>query len=126
MPVLAAAFLGLAVSCPMMGAPHSAMELFIGLNIGGFCLLLATPFYSGLMVAMDPPGRLITLSRGVLAIGSAITPSIASLMLLGGGGFPAMGYWSAVTAVVSLCAVFYAARSVGRNPAVEAARGVAA
>jgi predicted MFS family arabinose efflux permease len=112
-PVLALAFIGLAISCPMMGAPHSATELAIGLDIGGFCLLFATPFYSGLMVSMDPAGRLITLSRGVLAIGSAITPSIASLMLLGGGGFPAMGYWSAVTAVASLGLVYYAARSVG-------------
>jgi len=117
MPVLAFSFLGLAVACPMMGAPQSATVLFVGLNLGGFCLLLATPFYSGLMVAMDPLGRLITLSRGVLAIGSAITPGIASLMLIGGGGFPAMGYWSAVTAVVSLGLVYYAARSVGRTPA---------
>jgi MFS transporter, DHA1 family, inner membrane transport protein len=117
MPILAFAFLGLAIACPMMGAPQNATVLFIGLNIGGFCLLLAAPFYSGLMVAMDPRGRLITLSRGVLAIGSAITPSIASLMLIGGGGFPAMGYWSAVVALVSLGLVYYAARSVGRPPA---------
>ena len=117
MPILAFSFLGLAVACPMMGAPQNATVLFIGLNLGGFCLLLAAPFYSGLMVAMDPLGRLITLSRGVLAIGSAITPGIASLMLIGGGGFPAMGYWSAVVAVVSLGLVYYAARSVGRTPA---------
>jgi predicted MFS family arabinose efflux permease len=116
MPVLAISFLGLAIACPMMGAPPSALVLFVGLNIGGFCLLFATPFYSGLMVAMDPQGRLITLSRGVLAIGSAITPGIASLMLLGGGGFPAMGYWSSVTAVVSLVLVWYAARSVRPSP----------
>jgi predicted MFS family arabinose efflux permease len=124
-PVLAVAFLGLAIACPMMGAPRSGTELFIGLNIGGFCLLFATPFYSGLMVAMDPAGRLITLSRGVLAIGSAITPSIASLMLLGGGGFPAVGYWSAVTAVVSFGLVWYAARSVGRPAAAAAAPALA-
>lgn len=116
-PVLAIAFLGLAIACPMMGAPHSGTELFIGLNIGGFCLLFARPFYSGLMVAMDPAGRLITLSNGAIAIGRAITPSIASLMLLGGGGFPAMGDWSAVAAVVSFGLVYYAARSVRRLPA---------
>jgi predicted MFS family arabinose efflux permease len=126
LPVLAVSFLGLAIVCPMMGAPRSPTELFIGLNVGGFCLLLATPFYSGLMVAMDPAGRLITLSRGVLAIGSAITPGIASLMLLAGGGFAAMGYWSAVMAVVSFGAVYYAARSLNRAPAPPLAAAVGA
>jgi len=120
-PVLAFAFLGLAASCPVMGAPRSGTELFIALNVAGFCLLFAAPFYSGLMVAMDPAGRLITLSRGVLAVGGAITPGIASLMLLGGGGFPAMGYWSAVTAVVSFALVWYAARSVPRRPVLTPA-----
>lgn len=117
MAVLALAFVGLAISDPMMGAPASPTVLFIGLNLGGFCLLLAAPFYCGLMVAMDPQGRLITLSRGVIAIGSAITPSIASVMLLAGGGFPAMGYWSAVMALASLALVYYASRSVERRPA---------
>ncbi len=115
LPILILAFVGVAISDPMMGAPQSPLVLFLGLNLGGFCLLLATPFYSGLMVAMDPEGRLITLSRGVLAIGSAVTPSIASLMLLGGGGFPAMGYLSAVVALVSLALVYYAARSTERS-----------
>lgn len=115
MPVLAFAFLGLAISDPMMGAPSSPTVLFIGLNLGGFCLLLAAPFYQGLMCAMDPQGRLITLSRGVIAIGSAVTPSIASLMLLGGGGFPAMGYWSAVIALLSLGLVYAAYQSTQRR-----------
>jgi hypothetical protein len=119
-PVLAVAFLGLAIACPMMGAPQNATVLFIGLNIGGFCLLLAAPFYSGLMVDMDPGGRLIALSRGVLAVGQAITPGIASLMLIGGGGFPAMGDWSAVVAVVSFGLVYYAARSVAKKPILDA------
>jgi len=111
MPVLAFAFLGLAVSDPMMGAPSSPAVLFWGLNLGGFCLLLAAPFYQGLMAAMDPSGRLIALSRGVLGVGSAVTPSIASLMLLAGGGFAAMGWWSAVISVLSLGLVYYAYRS---------------
>ncbi|MGA0603223.1 MFS transporter [Caulobacter sp. KR2-114] len=111
MPVLAFAFLGLAVSDPMMGAPTSPAVLFWGLNLGGFCLLLAAPFYQGLMAAMDPSGRLIALSRGVLGIGSAVTPSIASVMLLAGGGFAAMGWWSAVISVLSLGLVYVAYRS---------------
>lgn len=119
-PILAVAFLGLAIACPMMGAPQNATVLFIGLNIGGFCLLLAAPFYSGLMVDMDPAGRLIALSRGVLAVGQAITPGIASLMLIGGGGFPAMGNWSAVVAVASFGLVYYAARSVAKKPGLDA------
>ena len=114
MPVLAVSFVGLAIACPMMGAPPNATVFFVGLNLGGFALLLAAPFYSGLLVALDPQGRLITVSRGVLAVGMAITPGIASLMLLAGGGFPAMGYWSGVVALISLALVWYADRSVSR------------
>ena len=120
MPVLAVSFLGLAIACPMMGAPPNATVFFIGLNLGGFALLLAAPFYSGLLVALDPQGRLITVSRGVLAVGMAITPGIASLMLLAGGGFPAMGYWSGVVAVLSLILVWYANRSIGRQARLAA------
>ncbi|WP_374572012.1 MFS transporter [Phenylobacterium sp.] len=123
MPVLAFAFIGLAISDPMMGAPANPTVLFIGLNLGGFCLLFAQPFYQGLMVAMDATGRLITLSRGVIAVGSAITPSIASLMLLSGGGFPAMGYWSSVVAVLSLGLVYYAHVSTQRRAAASAPVG---
>jgi MFS family permease len=115
MPVLAFAFLGLAVSDPMMGAPSTPGVLFIGLNLGGFCLLLAAPFYMGLMAEMDPRGRLISLGRGVISVGSAITPAIASLMLLAGGGFPAIGYLSAGISVFSLGLVYYAYQSTQRR-----------
>lgn len=115
MPVLAFAFLGLAISDPMMGAPSTPGVLFIGLNLGGFCLLLAAPFYMGLMAEMDPRGRLISLGRGVISVGSAITPAIASLMLLAGGGFPAIGYISAGVSVLSLGLVYYAYQSTQRR-----------
>jgi predicted MFS family arabinose efflux permease len=116
MPMIALSFLGVAASGPLVGAPHSPAMLQAGLLIGGFCIMIATPYYSGLMVVMDPTGRLITLARGVLTIGMAMTPSIASLMLLGGGGFPAMGVSSAVIGVVSLAAVYYAARGFSGGP----------
>jgi hypothetical protein len=42
-------------------------------------------------------------------------------MLLAGGGFPAMGYWSGVVAVLSLVLVWYADRSVSRMARLEPA-----
>jgi hypothetical protein len=36
-------------------------------------------------------------------------------MLLAGGGFPAMGYWSAVICLASLGLLIYAGRSVGHR-----------
>jgi predicted MFS family arabinose efflux permease len=118
MPMIALSFLGVAISGPLTGSPDSPAMLRAGLLIGGFCIMIATPYYSGLMVTADPTGRLITLSRGVLTIGMALTPSIASLMLMAGGGFPAMGVLSAVIGVASLGAVFVAERGLtgGRAP----------
>jgi predicted MFS family arabinose efflux permease len=112
MPMIALSFLGVAGSGPLIGSPLSPGMLQAGLLIGGFCIMIATPYYSGLMVVADPTGRLITLSRGVLTIGMAMTPSIASLMLIAGGGFPAMGVCSAVIGIASLGAVYYAARGL--------------
>jgi predicted MFS family arabinose efflux permease len=112
MPMIALSFLGIAVSGPMTGSPDSPAMLQAGLLLGGFCVMIATPYYSGLMVEADPTGRLITFSRGVLTIGMALTPSIASLMLMAGGGFPAMGVLSAVIGVVSLGLVYIAERGL--------------
>jgi DHA1 family inner membrane transport protein len=112
MPMIALSFLGIAISGPMTGSPDSPAMLQAGLLIGGFCIMIATPYYSGLMVVADPTGRLITFSRGVLTIGMALTPSIASLMLMAGGGFPAMGVLSAVIGVVSLGLVYIAERGL--------------
>ena len=113
LPILAVCFIGVGLCGPVVGDPQSPAMLFTVLNVGGFCIMLAMPYYQGLLATMDPSGRLITLSRGVLTIGMAITPSIASLMLLGGGGFPAMGLWSLVIAFASLAGVVWAARAYG-------------
>jgi MFS family permease len=112
MPMIALSFLGIAISGPMTGSPNSPAMLQAGLLLGGFCVMIATPYYSGLMVEADPTGRLITFSRGVLTIGMALTPSIASLMLMAGGGFPAMGVLSAVIGVLSLGLVYIAERGL--------------
>lgn len=121
LPILAFSFIGVGLCGPIVGDPQSPVMLFAVLNVGGFCIMLAMPYYQGLLATMDPTGRLITLSRGVLTIGMAITPSIASLMLLGGGGFPAMGLWSLVIAFASLAGVVYAARAHSGKPALATA-----
>ena len=121
LPILAFGFIGVGLCGPIVADPQSPAMLFAVLNVGGFCIMIAQPYYQGLLATMDPSGRLITLSRGVLTIGMAITPSIASLMLLGGGGFPAMGLWSLVIAFASLAGVVYAARASSGKPALTAA-----
>jgi len=111
LPVIAA----LSVMAVSFGGLHlfasaAQYKLFSCLVLTSLCI--AMPYVIGLLVELDPSGRLASLSNCLVSVGAALGPFAGGMLLVGQSGFPVL---LAVCAVVILLALFLLFVGIGTN-----------
>lgn len=81
-------------------------------------LCVAMPYVIGLLVELDPSGRLASLSNCVVATGAGLGPYVGGLLLEGGQEFFLLIAASVATVLMTLLLVVLALRAVNRATAV--------
>jgi predicted MFS family arabinose efflux permease len=114
-PLLLTLGLGANVVATWMVVIAGSSELYLaGLLAWGIAFFFALPYLLGTAAALDPLGRWTAAAAGVAAVGVAIGPGAAGMMV-GGSGYPALGGFVIACGVGAAVLILPVARAVDRN-----------
>jgi predicted MFS family arabinose efflux permease len=113
-PLLLALGLGANVVATWMVVVAGSSGLYLaGLLAWGIAFYFALPYLLGTAAALDPLGRWTAAAAGISAVGVAIGPGVAGLMV-SGSGYPALGGFVIACGLGAAVLILPVARAVDR------------
>jgi predicted MFS family arabinose efflux permease len=113
-PLLLALGLGANVVATWMVVIAGSEELYlVGLLAWGIAFFFALPYLLGTAAALDPLGRWTAAAAGVSAVGVAIGPGVAGVMV-SDAGYPALGGFVIACGLAAAVLILPVARAVDR------------
>jgi len=113
-PMLLTVGLGANVVSTWMVVIAGSSGLYLaGLLAWGIAFFFALPYLLGTAAALDPLGRWTAAAAGISAVGSAIGPGVAGLMV-GASGYPALGGFAIACGLGAAVLILPVARAVDR------------
>jgi predicted MFS family arabinose efflux permease len=120
-PLLLTLGLGANVVATWMVVIAGSSELYLaGLLAWGIAFFFALPYLLGTAAALDPLGRWTAAAAGIAAVGLALGPGAAGLMV-GGSGYPALGGFVIACGLGAAVLIVPVARAVDRLVGLPAA-----